>query len=339
MRQTLIIGAICLALTAVAGRSAESDKLGAGKPLTTAKIELKDDKDASALTVQIDGKEAIVYRYGDDLEIPFFYPVRSPSGKLMTLKIADAKKKQSYPHHRSFWFTDKIQLAGQRDVNFYMAHYSRLDKKDPKSPFRDRIKHVEFLPSKIEKGKGTAQTGMKLLWEADRKTPYLDETRDMRIVALGRGQYFLDITFTVTATYGDVRFTSDATHYAWPYVRMHPQFSVEKGGKITNSRGGVNQKGTNGKDAQWVDYSSTVDGVTEGLAIFSHVNNGQPHSWLTRDYGCFGPRRVDARSGNKKYVLKKGESLKRRVGIFVHRGDVKTGAVARLYRMYVEGRL
>ena len=49
MRQTLIIGAICLALTAVAGHPA-------AKSLTAGKIELKDDKDASALTVQIDGK-------------------------------------------------------------------------------------------------------------------------------------------------------------------------------------------------------------------------------------------------------------------------------------------
>ena len=35
----------------------------------------------------------------------------------------------------------------------------------------------------------------------------------------------------------------------------------------------------------------------------------------------------------KKYVLKKGESLKRRVGILVHCGDVKAGQVARRYKM------
>ena len=333
MKQTFIIGTICLALmAALADRPVD-------KALSTAKIELKDDKDASTQTVLIGGKEAFVYRYGDDLEMPFFHPVRSPSGKLLTLKIADAKKKQNYPHHRSFWFTDKIQLAGQRDVNFYMAYYGRLDKKDPKSPFRDRIKHVKFLPASIEKGKGTAHTGMKLVWQADRKTPYLDEVRNLRIVALGKGEYFLDITFTVTAAYGDVRFTSDAVHYAWPYLRMHPQFSVQQGGRITNSEGGVNQKGTNNRFARWVDYSGTVEGVTEGLAVFSHPDNDHPHRWLTRDYGCFGPRRIDKRSGNKEYVLKKGRSLKRRVGVLVHRGDVKTGEVSQRYTTYTRGKL
>jgi len=328
-----LAAAACLALAlALAVQAADKSP---SKP----KIEFKDDEKASTRTVLIDGKEAIVYRHGDDLEVPYFYPVRSPSGKLLTLEIADAKKKQNYPHHRSFWFTDKIQLAGQRDVNFYAAYYGRIDKKDPKSPFRDRIKHVEFLPTSIDKGKPAATTGMKIVWQADRNTPYLDEVRNMRVVALGAGEYFLDITFTVTASYGDVRFTSDWVHYAWPYVRMHPQFSVAKGGKITSSEGGVNQKGTNGKAAKWIDYSGTVDGATEGLAIFSHPDNDYPHKWLTRDYGCFGPRRIDKRSGNKKYVLEKGESLKRRVGILVHRGDVKNGKVAGRYDMYTGGKL
>ena len=331
MRIVLAVGAVCLALIAAAAGAEADGTAGKGK------VEIKDDPKAAAMTVRIDGGEGIVYQYGADLEVPFFWPVRSPSGKLMTLKIADAKKKQSYPHHRSFWFTDKIQLVGQRDVNFYTAYYGRLDKKDPKSPFRDRIKHVKFLPAAGGKGTGAARIGMKLLWQADRKTPYLDETRDMRITALGGGQYFLDITFTVTAAYGDVRFTSDSTHYAWPYVRMHPQFSPQAGGTITNSAGGVNQKGTHNKVATWVDYSGTVGGVTEGLAIFSHPDNDHPHKWLTRDYGCFGPRRIDKRSGNRKFVLSKGKSLTRRVGIFVHRGDVKAAAVAKRYARYAKG--
>jgi len=335
MKYVSIVAAIAITVAPVpAGTHAD-------KTSTIPKIEFKNDTKTATRTVTIDGREAFVYRHGADLETTCFYPVRSPSGKLMTLKIADAKKKQSYPHHRSFWFTDKIQLEGHRDVNFYASYYSGIDKNDPKSkkPFRDRIRHVKFLPTEVQKDKPIAHTGMKLIWEADRKTPYLDETRNVRIVALGKGQYFLDITFTVTAAYGDVRFTSDSVHYAWPYVRMHPKFSVDKGGTITNSEGGVNQKGTHNKPAVWIDYSGAVDGVTEGLTIFSHPDNDQPHKWLTRNYGCFGPRRIDKRSGNRKYVLKKGESLKRRVGVLVHRGDVKTGQVARRYKLYAGGKL
>jgi len=42
---------------------------------------------------------------------------------------------------------------------------------------------------------------------------------------------------------------------------------------------------------------------------------------------------------DQPFTVKKGESLKQRVGILVHTGDVKTSHVARRYREYVEGKL
>jgi hypothetical protein len=161
----------------------------------------------------------------------------------------------------------------------------------------------------------------------------------MRVIALGDGQWFLDITYTLTAAYGDVEFVSDAVHYAWPYVRMNTTFSVEGGGTITNSEGGVNQAGTNGKTARWVDYSNTVGGKPSGLAILAHPSEGpESPQWLTRDYGCFGPRRTDEKSG-KPFTVAKGQSISQRVGILVHRGDVKTGQVAERFADYLAGNL
>jgi len=283
--------------------------------------------------VLIDGKEAIVYQYGDQNDMAHYYPVRSPSGKSMTVQKTDP-----YPHHRSFWFADRVSLEGQRQVSFYSALYSKKDKNDPDSPYADRIRHVEFV--KEETNGSEATVDAQLVWEMDLgKTPVLDELRRMRVVALGEGEYFFDLTFTVTATYGNVTFTSDWVHYAWPYIRMNKQFNVQDGGgTITSSEGGVNQKETNGKPARWMDYSSTVDGETEGMAVFSHPDNGYPHKWLTRDYGTFGPRRTDEKSG-KPFTLKKGESIEQRVGVLVHRGDVKAGKVAERYGQYVDGNL
>ena len=141
-----------------------------------------------------------------------------------------------------------------------------------------------------------------------------------------------------TATYGDINFASDWVHYAWPYIRMNTAFSVDDGGRIVNSEGAVNQAETNAKPADWVDYTNTIDGATEGLAIFSHDDNDKPHKWLTRHYGCFGPRRADAKSG-KPFTLAKGESITQRVGVLVHRGDVEGGQVAERYEAYIAGEL
>jgi hypothetical protein len=295
-----------------------------------ARVQMKQDDAQGRLLILIDGVERAVYRYGA-VDLPHFFPLNSPSGKSLTIDRTDP-----YPHHRALWFADTVVLEGRRQVSFYNALYSQVDRKDPQSPFRDHIRHVEFSSQKTA-GK-QAEYGERLLWEMDLNVPVLDETRQVRIVAIEQGEFLLDLTFTLTAAYGDVKFTSDVAHYAWPYVRMDPQFSVAQGGTITNSEGGLNQKGTHNQRARWVDYSNTIEGFAEGLAFFTHAPDQPAPLWLTRDYGTFGVRRADAQNG-KPFTVKKGARLQQRVGILIHRGDVKTGQVAERYRQYREGKL
>jgi len=286
-------------------------------------IKLARDDASHTLTVSIEGRRRVEYHYSPDHFLPYFHPVLSPSGKELTVRLT-----KPYPHHRSLWIADNVQFNGHPAVNFYAAYYK------PKTGAAHRIRHDKFLTAKVDGG--VARLEMQLIWELESKTPVLTERREMAIKPLGGGEYLIDLRFALTADYGDVRFVSDWIHYAWPYLRMHRQFSVQKGGRIVNSEGGINQRATNAKAATWVDYSNTVDGVTEGLAIFSHPANEHPHKWLTRDYGCFGPRRADAKSGTR-FVVKKGGSLEMRVGILVHKGDVRGGKVAERYRDYAKG--
>jgi hypothetical protein len=324
MKTKLLLGAALFI-----GAAAISASAADGKPA----VAFKQDDAQGRMQVLVGGQEAFVYVYGKDVDLPHFYPVRSPSGKSMTVQ-----KTEPYPHHRSFWFTDTVQLAGQRQASFYNALYSGAgDKKNPQPPFRDHIRQVGFTAQ--QGGDGQGELGMKLLWEMDDgKTPVLDETRAIRVVALGEGEYFLDLTFSVKASYGDVEFKSDAVHYAWPFIRLNKDFNSENGGLLVNSEGATGQTNTNMKVARWVDFSRTGVSDPEGLAMFSHPSNEQPHAWLTRDYGCIGPRRVEAKSG-KPFTLKQGETLATRCGVLVHKGDVKTGRVAERYQAYAAGRM
>ncbi len=325
MRSTTHFAALMLATTITC------QALAAEAARPKSRVAWDDDREAGTLTVSIDGREAFVYQYGDDVDIAHYYPVNSPAGHPMTVQKTDP-----YPHHRSFWFGDKVRLDGGRPVSTYGALYSESKEKNAPRRFKDGVRHVRTTVDDVAENQATFTK--KLLWYMDFDRPVLDETRNLRVVALGDGEYFLDVTFTVTAAYGEVAFVSDAVHYAWPYLRMNRQFSVQGGGRIINSQGGVDQKGTNGKVACWVDYSNTSGDNDAGLAVFSHPSNPQPHAWLTRDYGTFGPRRIDARSG-KPFTLKRGESQARRVGVLVHCGDVKAGRVAERYEQYAQGAL
>jgi hypothetical protein len=296
-------------------------------------VEFKPDDAKGLLQVLIGGKEAFAYCHGANVDLPHFYPLRSPSGKSMTVQ-----QTEPYPHHRSFWFADTVQLEGQRQASFYNALYTGAgDKKNPQPPFRDHIRQVAVTSQRS--GTGQAELGLKLLWEMDDgKIPVLDETRQIRIVALGDGEYFLDLQFTLAASYGDVTFRSDAVHYAWPFIRLNTNFNSTAGGLLVNSEGGTGQTNTNMKMARWVDFSRTGVPDAEGLAMFSHPSNEHPHAWLTRDYGCIGPRRIETKSG-KPFTLKRGETISTRAGVLVHKGDVKSGRVADRYQAYAAGRL
>lgn len=296
-------------------------------------IEFKPDAGRGRLQILIGGQEALVYVFGTNVDLPHYFPLRSPSGKAMT-----DEQIEPYPHHRSFWFADTVQLEGQREVSFYNALYSGTgDKKNPQPPFRDHIRHLAF--TRQSSGAGSAELEAKLLWEMDDgKVPLLDETRHVRLVAFGNGEYFLDLQFTLTASYGGVAFRSDAVHYAWPFIRLNKDFNATAGGRLVNSEGQTGQTNTNMKVARWVDFSRSGVKDVEGLAMFSHPANKHPHAWLTRDYGCFGPRRIATKSG-KPFLLKKGESLQTRVGVLVHQGDAKSGRVSDRYQAYAEGKL
>jgi len=296
-------------------------------------IQFKQDEDQGQLQILIGGREALVYVYGKEIDLPHFYPVRSPSGKSMTVQ-----QTEPYPHHRSFWFADTVQLKSQRQVSFYNALYSGVgDRKNPKPPFLDHIRHVAFTGKRD--GDKEAELDLKLIWEMDAgRIPVLDETRSLRVVALGEGEYFLDLRFTLAASYGDVTFRSDAVHYAWPFIRLNDDFNAKNGGLLVNSTGQTGQTNTNMKVAECVDFSRAGGPDSEGLAMFGHPANEQPHAWLTRDYGCIGPRRIEAKSG-KPFTLNRGESIQTRVGVLVHKGDVKSGRVAKRYQAYANGRL
>jgi hypothetical protein len=297
------------------------------------------DGQAGTLTLTIDAQIAFVYRFGPTVDLPHFDPFNSPSGRPMTVAITDP-----FPHHRSFWVGDeRVQLKGQpQAANIYSSLFSGVADREkspwPVAPYTRRVAHVEF--SGLEIGGDTAEFHEQLTWK-DGDVRLLDELRHYRVRALGDGEYFLDFSFQLQASYGDVTITRDVSHYALPYIRMNDTFNVENGGgRIVNSEGGVNQAGTNNRRASWVDYSAPLEGQDswEGLACMIHPDRQPPHLWLTRDYGTWGPRAPDE-FHNTTFTIPRGESHPQRVGILVHHGDAESGNVADRYRAYCEGRL
>ncbi|OGD20398.1 MAG: hypothetical protein A2Y69_11765 [Candidatus Aminicenantes bacterium RBG_13_59_9] len=297
----------------------------------TPRVELLRDDASGRVQILIDGHEALAYQHASTLDLPHYWPLNSPAGKNMLVQ-----RTEPYPHHRSFWFADTVRLNGGREVSLYYSFNSgrKIGENLYEPPFRDHIRHLQFTRLDARNDQGVVEA--ELVWEMDGDRPILKEERRLIVYALKEGEYFLDLTFKLTSAFGEVEFISDDVHYAWPFLRLETKWSGENGGVIITDTGTTGQEATNMKAAKWIDYSNTVDGETAGVAVFQWPD-GKEHRWLTREYGCFGPRRPDDQSG-KTFTLKKGESIMQRVGVLVHKGDSKEGRVTERYSLYVGGK-
>jgi hypothetical protein len=315
------------------------------------RIAMNTDTEKGMTVFSIDGKPVVVYRHGDDVDLPHFFPWNSPSGRNMTIDIAEP-----FPHHRAFWVSENNVILEGAEMKKPFANYSALYSGVKKTgeqwqsaPFTQRSKHLAF--SNQKSSANTFEVDETILW-LDGETKIADELRHYRFTALDNGkssgehvgesfgEYFIDFSFKIVAAYGKLTVKCDLTHYAFPYIRMNKMFNVETGkGMITNSEGAVGQGATDQKEAFWVDYSApTSDGGAEGLSCFLHPSQKPPHRWLTRNYGTWGPRRI-ANLHNTTFEINKEDSIDQRVGFLIHRGDAKTGNVAERYKEYCDGKL
>lgn len=297
-----------------------------------AELVLQRDDETGKLSVLSDDHELLTYQYASEFALPHIWPLRSPSGKLLTEQHPDP-----FPHHRSLWIADRIKIGSELDVDFYHCFKNFRQSGVPESGYKHFIRHEEFADAKAD-GQ-TATFTSRLRWIVNESTPVIHETRTHRVVALGNGEYLLDLQWELRPANDreDLTIVSDWVHYAWPYLRVHPQFSGENGGKILSDTGARGQSQTNDKYARWIDYSNTVEGKSEGVAVFPFTQS-EPIKWLTREYGTFGPRRPDRLSGTR-FALKPEQPLKGRAAIFVHQGDATAGRVAERYQQYLEGQL
>jgi hypothetical protein len=107
-------------------------------------------------------------------------------------------------------------------------------------------------------------------------------------------------------------------------VRVATPLAVvsNRGGRIVDAEGRVNERQVWGKSSAWCDYSGPHQDRQVGVTIFSHPENFRPSWQHVRDYGLMvaNPFGRQALTGGEasRVVVKPGEKLRLRFGVFVH---------------------
>jgi hypothetical protein len=320
-------------------------------PTLALTAEDKDGKLIQAPAVHIwDGDEvAVNYRCGVDVAKPYFWPLMAPRGLPLTrawpMEKATPGGSTDHPHQKSAWFCHgdvipewielKEHVKGIQGVDFWS---------EAKGHGRIVCKGIRGLVGGLDVkggGKEVVLTSPNEWLTAD-GVKILDESRAIHFYVIeGVRLLVLDIDLHASVcpiTFGDTKEGSFG-------VRVNDAIREEKGnGKITNADGKTGEKECWGRISAWCDYSGTIDGKTAGIAIFADPKNPYPSCWHVRGYGLmaanpFGRDKsgFPAMKGKTDLVkLSKGEHLKLRYGLLLHRGDVKEGKVAEHYEQFVK---
>ena len=278
-----------------------------------------------AIEIEIDGKPFTTYYYSNENNKSYLWPLNSEGGASVTRDwpMGEPDKTKDHPHHQSFW-------TSYGDVNG--ADYWEFGE-------RTGYQHTETID--FGSGGGYGWIDSHLVWQDKDHKPVIDEQREYRFYNTPASHRLFDLTVTLTANYGNVKF-GDTKEGGLAGVRMADALR-EKGGSgtITNSAGGVGAGECWGKPAAWCDYSGTLEGVGKrGLTVMDHPDSFRyPTHWHVRDYGlmganAFGYSYFYNKEKNGEHLLKKGESITFKYRMYVHSGDVNEANVADTFAVF-----
>jgi hypothetical protein len=265
--------------------------------------------------VTIGGQPFTTYQTSKEYPKPFFSPVRSQGGAIVTRGLENP---EDHKHHKGIWCSID-EVNGIK----YWAEQGRIENQS-----------VELLSAEGNPAK------MKVVnhWLGTDGKPVLVETTQISIYP--NRVFAYDIQFSA----GSGPVTFEDTKEGLFGIRVANTLREGKGGggKVVNSDGLMGSKECWGKTAAWVDYYGPVEGQTHGVAIFDHPANPRKSRYHVRDYGLFtlSPFGDKSYTGGKEpanpLVLKPGETFRLRYGLYVHPGDTQAAKVGEVYAAYVK---
>jgi len=250
------------------------------------------------------------YRFGEDLRKPRLSPVFAPDGHAIT-----ADEPADHIHHHGIWL-------GYDLVN---GHDFWTERKPG-----NNLRHERFL--RIFDKQDYPGFVARTAWEA-RGTPVMYDERTFRFRTLENGDYVIDVTVFLSTDSDQV--TIGRTKEAGlPAVRVADEIRVTAGGRIVNSEGGVNERGTMHKRARWLDYcGKRDDGSSVGIAYFPHPDNRDyPPYWFVRDWGWFAPNYT---LWGESITLAPDKPFTVRCRLLVHRGTAEEAGIGQRFREYM----
>jgi Family of unknown function (DUF6807) len=297
-------------------------------------------REATHINVIIGGKPFTTYYFDPKIAKPYFMPLRSAQGTIITRGFPIGNKvppghehdPNLEPHQRPMYF-------GHGDVDGVDFWGEALYPK-----WSDDSVFGRTVLAKIEEVKGGADSGtIRALFHlvGPRGRILADETQAY-VFRGGQQTRMIDCVLTITANHGSDVVMGDTKEGSFA-LRLTKTLNVPPG-QMVNSNGSVGEKEVWGKRANWVDYYGKVGAEEVGVAIFDSPKSFRhPTYWHARGYGLFAANPFATReftgdfNKDGSWTIPQGKSLTLRYRVFIHHGDDKQAHVAEAYQEYAAG--
>ena len=273
-------------------------------------------------------KAFTTFRFGDDWDKPFLYPLRTASGLIVSRGYpVEPREGEESDHdwHRGIWYGH-----GEINGHDFWRELGR-DRTGMIVPLEDPVLEPGLRRGSLEMRFGFRTARGEVIGSLVQRYAISQPEDSIRIdadltLAADRGQ---DLVFGDTEDGGFA-------------MRLADEFRQERGAVLMNSEGLRDTENIWGQPARWVDYSGTVHGKPAGVAILDHpLNPRHPSRWHARGYslcsanpfgsGDFtGQENVDGR-----YVVPKGETLTLRYRVVIHDGMGNPATIERWFGEFV----
>lgn len=225
-----------------------------------------------------------------------------------------------HPHHKGVWFSvDEIN-----GIKFWNED--------------GRIENQSF--EVVEPSGNPAVLKTVNHWLGTDGKPLLEEAATISVYKNRLLTY--DVTLTAVANEVEIGDTKEGMFA----IRLpNSMREMVAGGPVINSDGVEGTKAAWGRTANWVDYKGPIDGHVFGVTLMDHPGNPWQSRYHVRDYGLFGVNpfgagaytqgRDDAQEAHHR-VLKSGENLHFKYGLYVHSGETTNEDINTVFMQFAE---
>ena len=297
-------------------------------------------REATHINVLIGGKPFTTYYFDPKVAKPYFMPLRSAEGTIITrgFPIGNTVPPEHLhdpnlePHQRPMYFghgnIDGIDFWGEAIF--------------PKWSDGTVFGRTEL--AKVEEAKGGPDSGtIRALFHLVAPSGRIIADESQSFTFRGdRQTRIIDCEFTIIANHGADVTMGDTKEGSFAIRVVKELYSPP--GHMVNSNGGVGEKQIWGKRANWVDYYGKVGAEEVGVAIFDSPKSFRhPTYWHARSYGLFAVNPFGIReftgdpNQDGSWTIPQGKTLTLSYRVLIHHGDYKQAHIAEAYQQYAAG--